>query len=188
MSGRPAEPAGRPCHNRSPQRPDRSGSRGVSWIEEIYRPAAGRCDISERSAQIAGGGGASGFCVKAKQSDMSSAALSRALRGLRPNVDSQNLTRLTCECWTCETCAALAYGLNTRHPTRDPYRNCVPSVHFSTSGGVTWSYQPPQSSQVMKMTVFGQRPPLTTASTWSAVHFWPALTGSTGCSLSPVGP
>src|SRR5438093_13764341 len=45
MCGQPAEPAGRPCHNRSRQRPDRSGSRGVSWIEEIYRPAAGRCDI-----------------------------------------------------------------------------------------------------------------------------------------------
>src|SRR6266571_5711945 len=128
---------------------------------------------------MAGDGGGNGFCPKSKQSDMSSAALSRALMGLRPNVVSQNLTRLTCECWMCETCAALAYGLSTRHATRDPYRNGVPSVHFSTSGGLTWSYQPPQSSQVMKMTVLRHRPPLTTASTWSAVHFWPALTGST---------
>src|SRR2546422_8859553 len=119
---------------------------------------------------------------------MSSAALSRALRGFRPNVVSQNFTRLTCECLTCETCAGFAYGLSTRHATRDPYRNWLPSVHFSTNGGLTWSYQPPQSSQVMKMTVLRQRPPLTTASTWSAVHFWPALRGSTGCSLSPVGP
>src|SRR5439155_20663596 len=119
---------------------------------------------------MAGPGGSNGFCLKSKQSDMSSAALSRALRGLRPNVDSQNLTRLTCECWTWEIYAALAYGLNTRHPTRDPERNCVPSVHFSTSGGVMWWYQPPPSSHVMKMSVFGQRPPLTTALTWSAVH------------------
>src|SRR5438874_12802184 len=105
---------------------------------------------------MAGPGGSNGFCLKSKQSDMSSAASSRALRGLRPNVDSQNLTRLTCECWTCETCAALAYGLNTRHPTREPYRNWVPSGHFSSSGGGTWSDQPPPSCQVTERTGCGQ--------------------------------
>src|SRR5437588_8009692 len=73
-------------------------------------------------------------------------------------------------------------------PTRLPQRNCVQSVHFSASGGLTWSYQPPHSSQVMKTTVLGQSPPLTMASIWVAVQWSPAFTDSTGCSLIPVGP
>jgi len=39
---------------------------------------------------------------------MSSDALSRALIGGRPNVFSQNFTRLTCECCVCEMYAAFA--------------------------------------------------------------------------------
>src|ERR1700693_4176401 len=86
-----------------------------------------------------------------------------------------------------------AYGLSTRHPTRPPKRNCVPSVHFSTSGGVTWSHQPPQSSQVMKIATCGHRPAFTTALTCCAVHRIPFVTlplpaafsvaVSAGCSL-----
>ena len=57
---------------------------------------------------MAGVGAVSGFWVKSKQSDMSSAALSRALIEGRPKVFSQNFTRLTCERWVCEMYAALA--------------------------------------------------------------------------------
>src|SRR5437899_11639700 len=64
--------------------------------------------------QTAGLGAGRGFCWKSKQSDISSEALSRALIGGRPNVFSQNLTRLTWECWLCEMYPAFAYGLSTR--------------------------------------------------------------------------
>src|SRR3989442_15944051 len=44
------------------------------------------------------GGGWAGVCWKLKQSDMSSACASRWFNAGSPNRDSQNFTRLTCEC------------------------------------------------------------------------------------------
>jgi hypothetical protein len=41
------------------------------------------------------GGGASGFCVKSKQSVIPSDAASRAFNAVNPNVSSRNLTKLT---------------------------------------------------------------------------------------------
>src|SRR2546428_12781698 len=64
-------------------------------------------------------GGASGACLKSKQSAISSDAASRALSGCKPNVFSPNLTMLTCE-WNALEIPRFAYGLSTRHPTRGP--------------------------------------------------------------------
>ncbi len=65
-------------------------------------------------------GGGKGFCLKLKQSDMSSEAASLLFRGFfNPNVTSQNFTRLTCE-WNALEIPRLEYGLITRHPTRVP--------------------------------------------------------------------
>src|SRR6266702_5146834 len=64
-------------------------------------------------------GGASGACLKSKQSAISSDAASRALSGCKPNVFSQNLTTLTCE-WNALEIPLFAYGLSTRQPTRGP--------------------------------------------------------------------
>src|SRR6266481_173998 len=47
--------------------------------------------------QIPNSIGGKGFCLKSKQSDISSEAASLALTGFNPNVTSQNFTRLTCE-------------------------------------------------------------------------------------------
>src|SRR2546422_6362954 len=64
-------------------------------------------------------------------------------------------------------------------------------------GGSTWSYQPPQSSQVTKIAVLGHSPPRTMAFTWSTVHCIPCVTlptrgslrslGSGACSLASCG-
>src|SRR5438105_10232059 len=143
--------------------------------------------------QIAVGGG-SGAWPKSKQSAIPSAADVRALSEGRAKTSSQKRTRLTCACTALDTKRFLAYGLITRQATRPPYRNWVPSVHFSSSGGLTWSAQPPQSSQVMKKAVLGQRPPATTAFSCASVHCIPLVTlpapaarsaaVSAGCSLS----
>src|SRR5258708_5841844 len=69
--------------------------------------------------------------------------------------------------------------------TREPYRNWVATAgQDSTLGGSTWSSQPPQSSQVIKIAVLGHSPPLTMALTWLTVHCIPWVTLSSGCSLS----
>src|SRR3989442_8919593 len=69
------------------------------------------------------GGGGAGDWLKSKQSDISSALASRWFNVERPKFTSQNFNRLTCEWKTLETYPLLAYGLNTMHPTRGPYRN-----------------------------------------------------------------
>src|SRR5436853_2303333 len=136
-----------------------------------------------------GGAGWAGVCWKLKQSDMSSACASRWFNAGNPNRDSQNFSRLTCECNVFETYPLFAYGPNTKHGTRDPYRNWVPlyegcgvaSLQVSTFGGFTWSYHPPQSSHVMKIAILPQSPPFTIAFTWSTVHCIPVVT-------FPIGP
>ena len=65
-------------------------------------------------------GGGAGFWVKSKHSVMPSAAASRAFSVFKPNIVSQNFTRLTCECSVFEMYPALAQGLSTRQPTRVP--------------------------------------------------------------------
>src|SRR6266581_1114896 len=68
------------------------------------------------------------------------------------------------------------------------------SFQASTFGGSTWSYHPPQQSQVTKTTTLDQSPPLTMAFTWSTVHCMPVVTfpirplpGSGGCSSNWPG-
>src|SRR5437016_10500875 len=98
--------------------------------------ASRRCGIKVRAGRMiqhrsrerygtAGGGGA-GRLPKSKQSDMSSARASRGFRVARPKFTSQNFNRLTWEWRTLEMYPALAYGPNTMHPTRGPYRNWLP--------------------------------------------------------------
>src|SRR5712691_6183335 len=110
-------------------------------------------------------GGPAALCVKSKQSLMSSAACTRWFNGGMSKICEATFNRLTCECRFFEVYPLFAYGLSTRQPTREPYRNRVPSVHDSTFGGSARSTQPPQSSQVMKITVFGHSPPVTIAFT-----------------------
>src|SRR3981189_3729840 len=107
---------------------------------------------------------------------MPPAAGVRAFSEGSPNAFSQNLTRLTCEWVAWEMKPALAYGLNTRQGTRPPSRNWVPSVHFSSSGGLTWLDHPPESSHVTKIATFGHSPPFTIAATCATVQAMPLVT------------
>ena len=61
-----------------------------------------------RQPRAHGRGGASGCCVKSKQSLMPFEAASRGLSGARPKFVPQNLIRLTCEFSWCEMCPGLA--------------------------------------------------------------------------------
>src|ERR1700747_195312 len=51
-----------------------------------------------------------------------------------------------------------------------------PPVHLFFNGGSTWSYQPPQSSQVMKIAELPQSLLCPSLRTRSAVHWLPSLT------------
>src|SRR6267378_4894460 len=69
-----------------------------------------------------------------------------------------------------------------------------PPVHLSFNGGSTWSYQPPQSSHVMKITEVPQSLLWPNLWTRSAVHWLPSLTvccpaffPNGGCSESSTG-
>src|SRR5215472_11253459 len=158
---------------------------------ELVRYSRGRC----RPRRYRGGG--SGRCVRSKQSDIALEPPSRSFKAGKLKIFWQKRTRLTCEFSWCEMWPAFAKGLNTRQGTREPLRNGSPLnsgcasagrcawalFHLSTTGGSTWSNQPPQSSQVMKIAVLSQSPPLTIAFTCSTVQRMPSVTFCSGCSL-----
>src|SRR5579864_485271 len=69
-----------------------------------------------------------------------------------------------------------------------------PPNHLFFNGGSTWSYQPPQSSQVMKIAELAQSLLCPSLRTRSAVHWLPSLTVCCpaffpygGCSESSTG-
>src|SRR5437870_4553723 len=137
------------------------------------------CDTGEQFL-VGRMSGESGACVKSKASSKSFAAASRSVRGWNPNRASINLTSDENSYCVCEMYPGFAYGEIISNGTRGPRPN------WSIWGGATWSYQPPQSSQVTKIAVVAQSGLCIMALICCTVQFSPSqelLMAGPACSL-----